>query len=61
MGLFGKILGTALDVATSPLAVVQDVIPGAGGYVDGERSKTAQRIEDVADDLHDVREEVEEL
>jgi hypothetical protein len=61
MGLFGKILGTALDVVTAPIAVVQDVIPGAGGYIDGNRSKTGKKIEEVADDLKKVRKDIEDL
>lgn len=61
MGLFGKLLGTAIDVATSPIAVVKDVIPGAGGYVDGNRSHTGRKVEQVSDDLKEVREEVDDL
>jgi len=61
MGLFGKIIGTALDVVTSPIAVVKDCIPGAGGYVDGNRSKTGEKCEQISDDLKEVREEVEDL
>ena len=61
MGLFGKILGTALDVVTTPIAIVKDVIPGAGGYVDGNRSKTGKKIEEIGDDLKEVREDIEDL
>jgi len=61
MGLFGKILGTALDVVTAPIAVVKDAIPGAGGYVDGNRSHTGRKIEEVSDDLKEVREDIEDL
>ena len=61
MGLFGKIIGTALDVVTTPIAIVKDVIPGAGGYIDGNRSHTADKIEQVSDDLKEVREDIEDL
>ena len=61
MGLFGKIIGTALDVVTTPIAMAKDVIPGAGGYIDGNRSKTGEKIEEVADDLKEVREDIEDL
>ena len=61
MGLFGKLLGAAIDVVTSPIAVVKDVIPGAGGYVDGNRSHTAKKLEDIGEDLHKVREDIEDL
>ena len=61
MGLFGKILGTALDVVTAPIAVVKDAIPGAGGCIDGNRSHTGRKIEEVSDDLKEVREDIEDL
>lgn len=61
MGLFGKILGAAIDVTTSPIAMAKDVIPGCGGYVDGNRSKTSEKIDEVKEDFSEVREEIEEL
>lgn len=61
MGLFGKLLGTAIDVVTTPIAVVKDAIPGAGGYIDGNRSHTGRKVGEVVDDLKEVREEIEEL
>lgn len=61
MGLFGKILATALDVVTTPIAIVKDVIPGAGGYVDGNDSKTSDKMDKISDDLKKVREDIEEL
>lgn len=61
MGLFGKIPGTALDVVTTPIAMAMDVIPGAGGYIDGNRSKTGKKIEEIGDDLKEVRAAIEDL
>jgi hypothetical protein len=61
MGLLGKLIGTALDVATSPIAVIKDAIPGAGGYIDGNLSHTGRKIEEVSDDLKEVREDIEDL
>ena len=61
MGLLGKILGTALDVVITPIAMARDVIPGAGGYIDGNRSKTGDKIEEIGDDLKKVREDIEDL
>lgn len=61
MGLFGKLIGTALDVVTSPIAIAKDVIPGCGGYVDGNRSKTGEKLEEIGDDLREVREDIEDL
>jgi len=61
MGLFGKLLGTAIDVVTTPIAIAKDVIPGAGGYIDGNRSKTGKKIEEIGDDLKEMREDIEDL
>ena len=61
MGLFGKILKTGFDVVTSPIAIVKDAIPGAGGYVDGYRSHTSQKIEQIGDDKDEIREELDDL
>lgn len=61
MGLFGKIIGTALDVVTTPIAMAKDVIPGAGGYIDGNRSATGRKLEEIVEDTKEVREELEDL
>ena len=61
MGLFGKLLGTALDVVTTPIAVVKDVIPGAGGFVDGNDSHTEEKLEQLENDYEKIREDVEDL
>jgi hypothetical protein len=61
MGLFGKLLGTAFDVVTAPIEIAKDVIPGCGGYIDGNHSKTADKIEEVSNDLKEVREKLEDL
>ena len=61
MGLIGNIIGTALDVVTTPIAIAKDVIPGAGGYIDGHSSKTGEKIEEIGDDLKEVRKDIENL
>ena len=61
MGLFGKLLKTGFDVVTSPIAVVKDAIPGAGGYVDGNRSHTSRKLEELSDDKDEIREELDDL
>lgn len=50
-----------MDVVTTPIAIAKDVIPGAGGYIDGNRSKTGEKIEEIGDDLKEVREDIEDL
>jgi len=61
MGLLGKLLGTAIDVLATPIAIAKDVFPGGGGYIDGNSSKTAKKIAKVADDLREVRDDIEDL
>ena len=61
MGLLGKLLGTAIDVVTAPIAIAKDVIPGCGGYIDGDSSKTGEKIAKVAEALKEVREDIEYL
>ena len=61
MSLFGKILKTGFDVVTSPVAIVRDVIPGADGYIDGNRSQFAKQLEKIAEDSEEVREKIDEL
>lgn len=61
MGLFGKILKTGLDVVTSPIAIVKDAIPGAGGYVDGKKSQTSKKLEQLGDDVEEIRDELDDL
>ena len=61
MGLFGSIFGSVFDVVETPIAMAKDVIPGAGGYVDGNSSKTGEKIKEVVEHLKEVREDIEEL
>ena len=61
MGLFGKILGTAFDVVTSPIEVVKDAAT-LGGLCTGEdETYTGKRLKKLAEDADDVREELEDI
>lgn len=61
MSIFGKLLKTGLDVVTSPIDVVKDVVT-LGGAVTGERQTyTGKKIERLGDDLEEIREEVDKL
>lgn len=61
MGLLGKILVAAIDVATSPVALIKDAIPGAGGYIDGNRSHTERKAKQTAKELKEIKEDIREL
>lgn len=48
--MFGFIKGLAkatVNTALTPLDVVKDVVPGAGGYVDGNDSHVGRRVEKI--------------
>ena len=61
MSILGSILGTIADVALTPVAIVADCIPGAGGWVDGNQSHTEAKAADVLDDLRKVKDQLEDL
>jgi len=51
MGLFGKMVATAINVATLPVAVVKDVFTlGNAANADSQRSYTAQKLEQIKDE-----------
>ena len=61
MGLLGSILKTGFDVVTSPIAIVKDCIPGAGGSVDGNPSYTSEKLKELSDDKDEIRDNLEDL
>lgn len=50
MGLFGKILKTGLDVATTPLGIAKDLLQG-----EDLDDAIRDRAERVSDDVEEVR------
>jgi len=61
MGLLGSLLKTGFDIVTSPIAVIKDAIPGAGGLVDGNRSHTKEALDQIAEDKDDIRDALNDL
>ncbi len=65
MGLFGKILKTGLDVVTSPVEVVKDVVTLGGVLTDNECGNrgtyTERRLRRLADDAEEVRDSLDDL
>lgn len=57
MGLFASIVKLGLDVATTPIAVVKDVVT-LGGITTETESAIKQKIEQIDEDLEDVKDEV---
>jgi hypothetical protein len=61
MGLFGKLLGTAIDVVTSPIEVVKDAAT-LGGLCTGEdETYISKRLRRLAKDADEVRDGIEDL
>lgn len=49
MGLFGKIVATAINVATLPVAVAKDVVTLGGTTID-QRSAIVKKLEQIKDE-----------
>lgn len=61
MSIFGKLLKTAVDVATSPIDVVKDIAT-MGGAVNGRRQTyIGEKLEQLGEDLEEIREELDDL
>lgn len=50
MGLFGKLVATAVNVATLPVAVVKDVVTLGGVSTEHGGSYVAQKLKEIKDD-----------
>jgi len=53
MSLFGKIVRTAVNVATLPVAVVKDVITLGGAGTDRRESYTKEKLEQIKEEAED--------
>lgn len=53
MGLFGKLVKTAFNVAELPLAVVKDVVTLGGVAQDRNESHTRELVEKIKEDADD--------
>lgn len=61
MGLFGDILKTGFDLATSPIEIIKDVATLGGSVLGEDETYTAKRIKRLARDAADIREDLEDL
>lgn len=59
MGLFGKLAKLTMDVVTTPIAVVKDTFT-LGGAVTEEESAVKQKLEQLAEDWGELRDECDE-
>jgi len=53
MGIFGDLFKLTVDVVTTPVAIVKDVVT-LGGELTDERSAVVQKLEDIKEDLDDL-------
>jgi len=51
MGFFGSIIGAAVNVVLTPVAIVKDVVNIA---TDQEPNSTANHIDSITDDIEDI-------
>lgn len=60
MSIFGSLLKTVIDVALVPVAVVSD-IPRIVDPYDNSKTNTAKSLENLADDVAEIRDEAGKL
>lgn len=56
MGLFGKIVKLGMDVVTTPIAVVSDIVTLGGAATETE-SEIKKKAEQVKEDWNEIRED----
>jgi hypothetical protein len=61
MSLFGKLLKTAIDVATLPIDVAKDAATMGGLLTDKDRTYTGKKFKRLGRDAKEIRREVDEL
>ena len=61
MGLFGKLLKTGFDVVTTPSEIVKDVSTMGGLLTDEDKAYTIKRLERLADDAEEIRDDLDDL
>lgn len=60
MGLFGKLLKTGIDLVTLPVDVIKDTVT-LGGAVTEEESAIKKKLERLAEDVEEMRDEADKL
>ena len=61
MGLFGKLLRTAIHTVTLPVDVVKDVATMGGVLTDEEDPYTVQKAKKIKKDTDDIGKDVDKL
>lgn len=61
MGLFGKLLKTGFDLATTPIEVAKDALTLGGICTDQAEPYTVKRLKRLVGDAEEVRDEIDDL
>lgn len=61
MGIFGDILKTGFDIATSPIEVAKDAVTLGGILTDEDEPYSVKRLKQIGKDLEDTRDDLEDL
>lgn len=61
MSIFGKLLKTAVDVATLPVAAAADIVTLGGELTNRRNTYTGDNARRVVDDLEEVYDEIDSL
>jgi len=54
MSILGNILGTIIDTASLPVAIIKDATTLGGVLTDRDKTYTQEKAEDVKEDLEDL-------
>jgi hypothetical protein len=52
MGLFGKLVGLGVNIVTTPVAIVKDVVSLGGSIDNNGKSHTLEHLEKIAEDAN---------
>lgn len=61
MGILGNIIGTVIDTASLPVAVIKDVATLGGVLTDRKATYTSSKVSDIKEDLEDLDEKLRDL
>lgn len=61
MSIFGDLLGTVIDVASLPVAVIKDTATMCGALTDEDEPYTVTKVKDVCKDLSNVEHDLRDL
>lgn len=61
MGLFGKLIKSAINLVEAPIAVIKDVATLGGTLIDQKRTYTEQKLDELGETWDETKEEIEKL